>query len=353
MQCTIHGNVQSFGAGPILSRALTRRAAGAKMPLSSSHSPENAMKVGQGEFTYEWLEHWARIPQTESGKSNGRTHGVVALDASDVMVFNQAQPGVLRFDSEGRLKNAWGDRFSGAHGMSLVEEPDGPALWLTDQNTAEVVKTTLDGRTLMNIQRPPHPVYAGTAKYIPTWVAVNEERIGGNGDIWVTDGYGSNFIHRYTKAGAYLSSINGTEGKAGAFACPHGIAFVPKAAGPELYIADRANHRVQVYDPEGNFKRVFGADYLTSPCGFVQRNGIVYVPELYASLSIIDEHDREVIRIGDNAPAQKMAGWPNLPANQIRAGLFNSPHGMAVDKAGNLYMAEWIVGGRITKLARA
>jgi len=310
------------------------------------------MRVGQGEFTYEWIEHWARIPTTESGKANGRTHGVVALDGGDVMVFNQARPGVLRFTADGKLINAWGDRFHGAHGMTLVAEGDSQALWLTDQDSAEVVKTTLDGRTLLNLQRPDLPVYRGATRFVPTWVAVNQERFGGNGDVWVTDGYGSGYIHRYTKNGGYIASINGTEGQAGAFNCPHGITFIPKPNGPQLYIADRGNKRVQVYDAEGKFMRVFGGDFLNSPCGFVHRQGIVYIPELQARLAILDEHDRLITYVGEHAPAPKATGWPNLPAAQILPGKFNSPHGMAVDDAGNLYVGEWIIGGRITKLVK-
>ena len=61
------------------------------------------MRIGSGEFTYEWHENWATIPDTESGRSNGRTHGVVVSKTGDVLVFNQAQPGVLRFDPDGRL----------------------------------------------------------------------------------------------------------------------------------------------------------------------------------------------------------------------------------------------------------
>ncbi len=309
------------------------------------------MRIGQGEFTYEWIEHWARIPATESSLANGRTHGVVALDGGDVLVFNQAQPGILRFGSDGTLKNAWGDRFGGAHGMTLAQDPEGPVLWLTDQYTAEVVKTTLDGRTLLVLQPPPLSVYSASGRYVPTWVAVNEERFGGNGDVWVADGYGVNFIHRYAKSGAYISSINGTEGRAGAFNCPHGITFIPKADGPELYIADRSNKRVQVYDAEGRFKRVFGGDFLNSPCGFVHRNGIIYIPELFARVSILDEKDQLITYLGEQATAEKAAGWPNLPSDQIHPGLFNSPHGMAVDDIGNLYVAEWIIGGRLIKLA--
>jgi hypothetical protein len=310
------------------------------------------MKVGQGQFAYEWIEHWARIPDTESGRSNGRTHGVVALESGDVLVFNQAQPGVLRFGHDAKLKSAWGDRFGGAHGMSLAFDGDVPVLWLTDQDSAEVVKTTLEGRILLNLHRPDLPVYQGGGRYVPTWATVNEERFGGNGDVWVADGYGANYIHRYTKAGVYIASINGTEGKAGAFACPHGIAFIPKTAGPELYIADRSNKRVQVYDADGKFKRSFGSDFLNKPCGFAHRDGVLYIPELSARLSILDAQDKLITYLGENAAACKSPGWPNLPAAQILPGKFNSPHAMAVDSAGNLYIAEWIVGGRVTKLAR-
>lgn len=310
------------------------------------------MKVGQGEFTFEWIENWVRIPETESGRSNGRTHGVVALDGGDLLVFNQAQPGVLRFDSSGKLKNAWGDRFGGAHGMCLSYDGDVPVLWLTDQNSAEVVKTSLGGRTILNLERPPIAVYQSCSKFVPTWVAVNEAQIEGNGDVWVADGYGANYVHRFSKSGAYISSINGTEGKAGAFACPHGIAFVSRPSGPELYIADRANRRVQVYDPSGQFKRSFGQDFLTSPCGFVHRNGMLYVPELKVRLSILDDRDKPIACIGENDAVCKSAGWPNLPASQILPGKFNSPHAAAVDSAGNIYIVEWIIGGRITKLAK-
>jgi hypothetical protein len=109
---------------------------------------------------------------------------------------------------------------------------------------------------------------------------------------------------------------------------------------------------VQVYDSEGKFKRSFGQEFLTSPCGFAVRNGTVYVPELKARLSILDEHDRLVIRLGENDANCNSAGWPNLPAAQILPGKFNSPHAAAVDSHGNVYVVEWILGGRIIKLAK-
>lgn len=310
------------------------------------------MTIGSGEFTYEWVDQWARIPDTETGRANGRTHGIVVLECGDVMVFNQAQPAVLRYTSDGRLINAWGDRFAGAHGMTLTRDGDRECLWLTDQNSAEVVKTTLDGTVIMTLQRPPVPVYESGKRYVPTWVAVNEERLGGNGDIWVADGYGASYVHRFNRQGAYIGSINGTEGAAGAFACPHAITFIPRPGGPELYIADRGNRRVQVYDAEGRFKRSFGESYLTSPCGFVHREGVIYCPELFGRLAVIDGNDQLITYLGEQPGIEKQPGWPNLPAAQLPPGRFNSPHGMAVAANGDLYVAEWIIGGRLTKLAR-
>lgn len=147
--------------------------------------------VGEGKHTYEWIERWATIPASPSSSENGRTHGVVTSRTGAVLVFRQANPAVLVYNEDGKLMDAWGDRFLGAHGMTLVEENGKEFLWLTDQDSGEVVKTTLDGKILMNLEKPPHPSYK-KGKFVPTWVAVFEERYGGNGDIWVADGYGMN-----------------------------------------------------------------------------------------------------------------------------------------------------------------
>ncbi len=309
------------------------------------------MQVTLSGIKYDWIENWARIPATRSGAENGRTHGVVASVTGDILVFNQARPGILRFNPEGRLVNAWGDRFGGAHGMTLVREGGQEYLWLTDQNSGEVVKTTLDGETVMSLNRPNHPIYAGDKRFVPTWVAVNELDRGGNGDIWVADGYGTSYVHRYSKDGAYIGSINGTEGSAGAFKCPHGIRFDFRHGKPELYITDRSNARVQVYDANGKYLRHFGADFMTSPCMFDQWQDYLLVPELFGRITILDKEDKLVGHIGSNDGIEKKEGWPN-ERKYVQPGKFNSPHAMTADADGNLYVVEWIVGGRITKLAR-
>lgn len=317
-----------------------------RLPEATTTLPLNA-----GDLRYQWLDRAFQLPDTASRRADGRTHGVAVSARGQVIIFQQADPAILILNPDGTLDDAWGDRFPGAHGLTLVEEEGREFLWLTDSKTGEVVKTTLDGRTVLNLQRPELAIYA-RGKYAPTWVAVHEERHGGNGDIWVTDGYGTSYIHCYDKDGVYLDSINGTEGAGGAFKCPHSIFMDTRKAEAELYIADRGNRRVQVYDPEGNYKRSFGADCLTSPCAFAVSGKHLIIPELRARVTILDQADRLVGYLGDNEAVCDRYGWPNHPAHLIEAGKFNSPHGIAADQAGNLYVVEWIIGGRITKLER-
>ena len=323
--------------------------------MTTASTRPGSLVTGIGELRYEWIDNWATLPDTQSHRDNGRTHGVVVTNNGDVYVFCQANPAMLVFDSDGKLKSQWGDRFAGAHGLTLVEENDTEYLWLTDQHSAEVVKTTLDGQTVQNLQRPDISHYTLGGKYSPTWVAVNETRHGGNGDIWVADGYGCGLVHRYNADGEYLQTISGQKG-AGKFACPHGIALRFDTAEPELYVADRGNERVQVYDAEGNFKRVFGSKTLHSPCMFHFHDGLTLLPELFSRVDVLDSDDNLVSILGDNGYACTQRGWPNhnVSGNPelIQPGRFNSPHGATFDRDGNIYVVEWIIGGRITKLAK-
>ena len=328
------------------------------------------MRIGSGDNTYEWTGNWAKIPNTESARTGWAHHGVVVTDAGNIIAYHQGDPTVLVFDSEGNLRSSWDSGLTEAHGITLVKEGGTEYLWMADNGrkraanlgygypegstpvSGRAVKTTLDGRNLMSLKGPELSIYR-EGDYMPTSVAVNEERHGGNGDVWVADGYGQSYVHRYDKAGNYMSSINGEEGEAGAFNCPHGI-FVDRRRGePELYVADRTNRRVQVYDLDGVFKRSFGSEFLSSPSGFVTDGDLLIVAELRARLAVLDGEDSLVCYLGDNEEVATIDGWPNVPSEHIEPGKFNSPHGIAVDGEGNLFVAEWLIGGRITKLGKS
>ena len=136
--------------------------------------------------SYEWNDDWAKIPDTPSGNENGRTHGVCVTKSGSVIVFHQAQNGLLTYDPDGKLVSAvGGDRWTGAHGLTLMEENGEEYLWLVDQKSREIAKTTLEGETVLTVEQPDHPAYSGDdAKgYTPTWAAQNPD----NGDIWTGD----------------------------------------------------------------------------------------------------------------------------------------------------------------------
>jgi hypothetical protein len=211
------------------------------------------------------------------------------------------------------------------------------------------VKANLDGTATLSLSRPNHEVYSAGGRYIPTWAAVNEERFGGNGDIWTADGYGSNLVHRYSKTGEYISTLDGLTG-AGRFACPHGIFFDNRKSESRLLVADRGNHRVQAFATDGQFVESFGDDIFVHPDCFSTYDGLLLVPELYGRVALLDEKNELIGYLGRNDSAHSIPGWPNLSADQLSPGLFSSPHGGTFDSQGSIYIVEWIVGGRITKL---
>ena len=337
------------------------------------------MRIGGGEHTYDWIDDWARIPDTESARGGWAHPGVAIDEAGRILTFHAGDPTVLVFDQDGRLLESVRTELTEGHGITVTKEGDTEYIWVADSGskrvrkdgqlvqtnapTGQVVKMTMHGQPVLTLERPDLPIYR-EGKYAPTSVAVNEERFGGNGDIWVADGYGQSHVHRYSrfsKHGTYVGSINGTEGAAGSFATPHGVWIDHRKSEPELYIADRSNRRVQVYDVEGNFKRSFGSDYLSSPSGFAVDGSVLIVAELRARLALVDLQDRLIGYLGANESVCDAPGWPNMlddqgvPARTTRLepGKFNSPHGMAADHDGNIYVAEWLIGGRVTKLTKA
>ena len=336
------------------------------------------MQLTAGPYTYAWSDNWAHVPASPGARHGWSHHGIVVSETGDIVTYHPEDDLVMRYAPNGALKSSWKGNFADAHGMTLVKEGDTEYIWVADvgrkrlhknryeypdpaaQFIGQAVKTTLDGQVVQKLPTPPLPVYE-SGSYLPTWVAVDEERHGGSGDVWVTDGYAANLVHRYTKDGKYLSSISGKEGKAGAFTCPHSIFIDRRKPAPELYVADRSNGRVQVYDLEGSWKRVFGADIFTTPSGFAVAGDVMVIAELNARLALLDIDDALIGYLGDNLPVTQTPGWPNqlgpdkvpVRTSLLEPGKFNSPHGITTDAHGNIYVAEWLIGGRLVRLTKA
>ena len=195
----------------------------------------------------------------------------------------------------------------GAHGFYLHKEAGGEFLYVTDTAKGIMVKTTLTGEHLLTIGTPDLPeIYDAERKFVPTDVAV-----GLNGDIYISDGYGQSWVHQYNALGDYIRSWGGKGSEIGKFDCPHGISVDLRRGEPELYVADRGNHRIQVFTLDGQFKRTFDHD-MDMPCSFYFYKDEIYFPDLYSRVTVFDKYDRLVTHLGEDRQAKSQEGWPNL-----------------------------------------
>jgi hypothetical protein len=341
---------------------------------------------------YDIRGDWAELAEVPDLGSSWAHNGIVVTAGGEVIGFHAGQ--LVAFSRDGRVARLVRPGLTEGHGITLVREGDEELLWVTDpgfifapgtgggddQWTAlfgkgvvretrdpRVVKMTLAGEIRLELPLPPADAGAPPGlmgQYCPCGSAIDEERFGGNGDIWIADGYGSSLVHRFDKNGAHRQTLTGDEG-GGRFLCPHAV-FINRMEGKasELYVADRENRRVQVFDLEGRYLRTIGASFLSSPSGFARWGDFLVIAELYSRLAVLDADDELVGFIGGGKDALGVHGWPERPgwpnaldddgravAPDLAPERFNSPHSLAVDADGSLYVSEWLIGGRYTKLS--
>ena len=209
---------------------------------------------------YEWLPGWAKLPN--GMKYVGSTHGNVGVDSKDRVYFNtDTENAVMIFEPDGTFVKAWGKDFRGAHGMKIAKEGDKEVLWLCSLGRSEVIKLSLDGEVLLTIPFPEKSgVYKSKGEYKPTGVAIAP-----NGDVYVGDGYGKSWLHQWNLKGEYIRSWDGSERQGGKFSTPHGVCIDQRGSTPYLIVADRSNHRLQVFTLDGKFVSE-ALEGLRNPC---------------------------------------------------------------------------------------
>ncbi|MDR3636125.1 MAG: hypothetical protein P4L84_20150 [Isosphaeraceae bacterium] len=322
----------------------------------ASRAAETPTTIGQGKSTYTLDDSWGKLP----AHMNYGFGCALVVDSQDrVFVTSRStSPCVAIFAKDGTLLEAWGKEFSDsvgfpspdqvkatAHGLYLSKEGNDEYLYWT-QNVAptpngkigaRIYKTDLKGKvlyTLGNVEKE-----SSTSQKFnftnPTDVAVAP-----NGDIYIVDGYGSQILARFDKNFKHIKTIGGPGKEHGKFSTCHGVWISTLRGEPEVYVADRANNRLEVFSPELEYKRTIGD--VRMPCCFYQHGGLLYVPELGARVSIFDADDKLVARLGDGQ---------GIKADQIQAhpDKFATPHALTVTSNGDLYVIEWLPFGRPRK----
>lgn len=319
-----------------------------------------------GDSAYRWEEQHFDLP---SGP--GWAHdGVAVLHDGSIVASLVDRAGLTTFAGNGRRIQTVDTDLTVMHDLTVVEDEGRERLWIADPGARAIpdapsyrsltrpgraVELDLDGSVVRELAQPDHEAYE-QAGWKPCSIAVDETRFGGTGNTWVADGYGQSLVHCYDPSGKHLLTLDGTTSGLH-FNTPHGI-LIDRRAEPEVYVADRGNRRLVVFDLDGGFRRVIGSDTLTSPSALTLSGDTMIIAELHGRLAFYGTGDSFTGLLGEN-DLHEHDGWPNardeegnVVRRRVEAGKFNSPHGVAAGPDGNLYVNEWLIGGRLIRLVK-
>lgn len=335
-------------------QAVSAAAVSAPMILRADDKPaEKNPILGEGAHKYEAIHGWAKLPE---GMRFGNTHMIQEDAQGRLIVHHQggAPDSVFIFDADGKFIKSWGKQWlAGAHGMQLRKEESGEFLYLATTGQGRIVKADLDGKVVLDLPYPKEAkgpkgeeCYPGGKGFVPTNIAFAP-----NGDFYVADGYGKSYVHIYNIQGEYQKTFGGPGAADGEMRCPHGIWCDTRGSEPLILIADRSNERLQWFKLDGTHVKTLKPEgnAFRHPCHFDQRGTDILLPGLHGRVSILDKDNKQVAILGDNDdPATR--GKNGAKPEQRKPGVFCAPHGACFDKAGNIFVTEWVTDGRIIKL---
>ena len=326
---------------------------------------------------YMTVEHWARLPD---GRKMGST-SAVDIDKDGVSVWVAERCGanscldpqtreikkmnvIFKFDTNGNVLKSFGSgMFVAPHGI-YVDKDDN--IWVTDyQDNApplaggrgagrgafrpgsmdpppgatighQVFKFSPDGKLLMTIGKP------GGAAEPECCYQPNDVIVGKNGDIFIAEGHGAgkDIIFKFDKNGKQMKHWGHYGTGPGEFDQPHSLAFDSKG---RLYVADRNNNRIQIFDQDGNY--VSELHQWSRPSGiFIDKHDNLYSADS-ESESVSQNHNgwHRGLRVGSLKDGKIVAFIPD-PNTKTRAADnytgTSAAEGLAVDARGNIYGAE-------------
>jgi DNA-binding beta-propeller fold protein YncE len=332
------------GAGALATSAMSS-AFSSKVSPDQSGTPRPIL--GTGEFTYECYHDWLTPP---ANLLWGDTHGLAVDSHGHIYVAHTVHDGsvssdaIVVYDHKGKFVTSWGAEFrGGAHGLDLRKEGSEEFLYHCDIEHRRVVKTTLSGKKIWEQGVPMQSgVYASEQQWRPTNVAFHPD-----GDLYVADGYGSSYIHLYSKDGDYKGIVIRPGHDAGFVQEPHGLWVDHRSATPKLVVADRANHRLQEFTLDGQHLG-FVTEGMRRPCHIHYNHGLVLVPDLDSVVTILDKSNKSVAMLGDGAPEDLR----DAPRDKFKPGKFIHPHAAIWINSRDILVVEWVPIGRITLLKK-
>lgn len=318
--------------------------AGAALGAAFLPTSQKELVFGQNEKRYTLDVDWAQAnPQNVPVKD---CHEMVQdVQKRIVLLTNDTRNNVIFFNQNGKAVQTWGTEFPGAHGLSIWGEEE-QFLYITDTERHQFYKTTLNGQVLKTWDAPLESgKYKAKSEFLPTETAVTE-----NGEIYVADGYGAQYISHYDSGGKLKNIFGGRGSGAEHFDNAHGICIDTRGATPTLLITDRTRSCFKRFSMAGQYlgqidlpgacvcRPVIKGDYLYT--------AVLRSPSMGKSDSgfvlILDKENKVVSVIG-GAEAAYDAQGKLRPFYQTMQ-LFKHPHDVLVDDDENLYVCQWDAG---------
>ncbi|MDX1906435.1 MAG: 6-bladed beta-propeller [Bacteroidia bacterium] len=310
------------------------------------HTPDPESEIiGHGHFRYKVHRDWgtqdaARFPVDNCHEMILDNRGRL------IMITDDTRNNILIYDRSGKILDAWGTAFPGGHGLTHWDAGGEEFLFISDFTRGEIIKTTLDGRVLMTLG---HPSTVGAYQpgdgYHPT-----ETAIGPNGDIYVADGYGSQYVLQYTATGEFVRKFGGWGSGDAQFDTAHGVCIDTRsAAGPTLLVTSRVHNAFKRFTLDGQY-----LETIWLPGAFVCRP-VIHGRMLYAGVcwsrlrylnqtdnsgfvTILDDQDRVVSNPGGTAPVYKKG---ELQLMVQATPVFKHCHDVCIDNDDNIYVCQW------------
>lgn len=302
---------------------------------------DKAMVYGHNNMKYSLDNQWCKADPLKNPVKD--CHEMVQ-DATGkiILLTNETRNNILVFNTSGKLLKTWGNSFPGGHGLTLF----GDTLFITDTEKHQVFKTTLDGKILLTLDAPKEDnLYPKQEQFVPTEVAVTEQ-----GDFYVADGYGAQYILHYDASGKLLNYFGGRGEGDEKLDNAHGICIDRRNGAPTLLVTDRTRNCFKMFTMEG---QLIGIIRLPGACvcrpvikGEYLYAAVLRSPDLGAEktgfVTILDKRNKVVSNLGGTSPEYDAEGKlkPMAQAEKI----FIHPHDVCVDRDENLYVAQWASG---------
>jgi DNA-binding beta-propeller fold protein YncE len=246
-------------------------------------------------YSYVIDRDWMKLPEEmELGIIGG-----VAVDSEDnVYLFHRGKGPIASFSSDGAFLNAFGDDdIEDPHGISVGADD---VLYVVDRDGHQIFRYSQGGEILLRLGS------RGQASFEAPFNHPTDAFEGSGGEIYVSDGYGNSRVHKFSSDGAHLMSWGRSGTGPGEFSVPHGICVDTQG---RVYVADRDNHRVQIFTGDGQYLSEWNGYYRPTDVQ-IDRNGAVYVSDLAGRISVYDQDGNLLgrVRVGQTGKGDRAHG---------------------------------------------